>query len=122
MSLKNESGRFPVRFLSNIDFQTHRAMVGAHDISIDGGIGDLFCDPVGYQEIVNTPSGVVLPGVEPVAPPAVDAGGIGIQIPESVGEACSQGLGEAVSFLVRETCVPPVGGRILQVYFLVGNV
>ena len=61
-----------------IDLQTHGAVVGAKDILVDGGGGDLVRDPVGDQEIVDAPANVLFPGLEHVAPPGVALRGIGI--------------------------------------------
>ena len=53
-------------------------MVGTENIVENGGGCNLILDPVRYDKIVDAPACVVLPGIEPVAPPAVNAGGIGI--------------------------------------------
>ena len=73
-----QKGRLMPSFLSDRKIQTHRAVVGAQDILVDGCFFDLFPDPVGDQKIVDTPACVLLPGLEHVAPPGVALRGIGI--------------------------------------------
>ena len=82
-----------------IDFQPHGAVVGAEDVGIDRGGGDLFGDAVGHQEIVDAPAGIIGPGVEHVAPPAVGPGGVGIQVAEGIRKARLQQTAEALSLI-----------------------
>ena len=63
---------------SNIQFQAHGAVVGAKNIGVDGGIGDPILHPVGDQKVVDAPAGVLLSGLEHIAPPGVAANRIGI--------------------------------------------
>ena len=70
-----------------MDVKSHRAVVAADDLRADVGVVDVFPDPVGAQEIVDTPAGVVGPGVAPVAPPGIRALQIGIKEAEGVGKA-----------------------------------
>ena len=43
-------------------------------------------------------------------------------MPEGVCEAACQELRELAPFLIGEACIPAVGLRVLQVYFLVGDI
>ena len=83
-------------------------MIGALDLMINRRVFDLSAEPVGAQEIVDPPSGIVLPRFVHVAPPGIAAGGIGIQVAEGVREAGLQELAEALPLLVGEACVAPV--------------
>lgn len=58
---------------SGPDLQRNRAVVTAEDIGVDGGGDDPFLKTVGCQKIIDPPSGVVLSGVETIAPPGVGA-------------------------------------------------
>ena len=62
-------------------------MVAARDLAPDVGAFDLVLQPVGDDKIVDAPSGVVLPGIEAIAPPGVCAGLIRIEIPEGIRKA-----------------------------------
>ena len=62
-------------------------VVRAEDVPIDGGVRHLLTQAIGHQKVVDAPPGVVLPGVEAVAPPGVGAGDAGVPIPEGIGEA-----------------------------------
>ena len=63
---------------SNVQFQTHGAVVGAEDVGIDGCSRDFVFEPVGNEEIVDAPAGILLPGLEHIAPPGITANSIGI--------------------------------------------
>ena len=105
-----------------VDFQTHRAVVGAEDIAVNGGSGDFVRNAVGYQEIVDAPAGVILPGLEHIAPPGIGTGGVRVQIAEAVRKAAAEQHSEGFPFFVGESGIAPVGGRILQVDFLVCHI
>ena len=97
-------------------------MVRTQNIGIDGSGSNTVFDPVGYKKIIDPPSGVIFPGIEPVAPPAVHTDGIGIAEPEGVCKTGIQKISEAFPFFVRESGIAPVGGGILQVDFLMGHI
>ena len=99
-------------FWSELDFQTHRAVVGTQHILIDGGGGDLLRQAVGYQKIVDAPACIVGSGVKAIAPPGVGSGGIGIPETEGVCEAAVQELREALPLFVGESGVAAVGSRV----------
>ena len=67
--------------------KSNGAVVRTEDLVIDGGVLNLRSQPVGDQEVVDTPAGVVLPGFEHIAPSGVSTHSIGIQMAEGVGEA-----------------------------------
>ena len=97
-------------------------MIGSENIRINRRCGNLFRQSVGHQEIIDSPSCIVFPGIEPVAPPAVHSRGIGIAEPEGIRKTCLQELAEAFPLLIGKTGIPPVAGGILQIDFLMGNI
>ena len=97
-------------------------MVRAQDLMIDRRSRDLFLDAVGDKEIVDPPSGVVLAGLEHVAPPGVGTLCIRVAETETVRKTGIQKLGKAAALFVRETGITTVGCGIFQVNFLVGNI
>ena len=92
-----------------LNTQLDGTVVAAVDLAQDGCAFDLLSNAIGDQEVVDAPAGVVLAGVEAVAPPAVSAGHVGMAIPKCIGKTRVQKLGKALAFLVRETCILPVG-------------
>ena len=96
-------------------------MVAAHDFGVDGGVGDLAEEALAGDEVVDAPSGVLLPGLEAVGPPGVgDLGGV--EGAEGVDEAAAEQLAELRALLVGEAGIAAVGLRVFQVYLLVGHV
>ena len=89
-------------------------MVGTHHLGQAAGGDDLVLYPVGHQEIVDAPPGVVLPGFEAAAPPGICPDKIGMQVAEAVGEAGVQQPGELFPFLVGKTRTAPVGPGFLE--------
>ena len=108
--------------VSDIQFKSHRAMVRTEDFGVNRCCCDFISDPVGYQKIVDSPSCVVLTGIEAVTPPAVCSGYIGVSEPESIREACFQQLSEAFTLLVRETRIAAVAGGVLQIDLVVRHI
>ena len=72
----------------------------------------------GHDEVVDTPSGVLLACTESVRPPRV-GGVVGMQRTERIDESVGKELCHLLAFLVGESGVLAVGLGILQVYFLV---
>ena len=97
-------------------------MVAAGDLRPDVRAFDAGHQPLGDNEVVDAPSGVVLPGVEAVAPPRVGAGAVGVQGAERVHKAALQQLGHLAPFLIGEAGIHSVGLGILQVDLLMGHV
>src|SRR5699024_7740685 len=108
-SLRLLEGRGP----SHRQRQGHRAVVAALDLAVDVRPGDLLRQPPGDDEVVDAPPGVVLPGVEAVAPPAVGPGLVRVEVAEGVHEPRLQQLRHLPPLLVGEPGVAPVGPRIL---------
>ena len=79
-------------------------------------------EPVGGEEIVDAPPGVVFSGVETIAPPGIGYGEVRMEPAEGVGKAAGEQLGELLPLLVGEAGIAPVGFRIFQVDLLVGHV
>ena len=79
---------------------------------MNASLAHLFSQVIGYQKVINSPSGVVFPGVEAVAPPAVGPGQIWVEVAEGVGEASFQQPGKALPLFVGETGVATVGARV----------
>ena len=107
---------------SEFQFQPNRTVVGTENIGINRRGLDPVCKTVRDQKIVDAPAGVVLPGIEPVAPPAVDACGIRIEMTEGIGETGFQKLSEAFPLLIGEAGVSTVGRGVLQVNLLMGHI
>ena len=97
-------------------------MVGAIDLRVDFGLLDLFGKAGGYAEIVDAPSCVLLPRVEPVRPPGISAGSVRIQIAEGINEACIQQFAEFAAFLIRKTGLSTIGLRVFQVNLLMRHI
>ena len=78
-------------------------------------------DPFADNEIVNSPTRVLFPGVEAVAPPGVfDL--LGIKGPVDVDEAVAQQVGEGLAFFFCESGVVGIALGVLEVDGLVGDV
>ena len=73
-----------------VDVQLNGAVVAAKNIRVDLGVPQFRLQPVRGDKVVNTPTGVLLSGVEHIAPPAVYAGGIRVKVAESIGESAAQ--------------------------------
>src|SRR5699024_11722720 len=101
-----------------VQFQLHRAVIGTEYIGVNARLAHPVLYIVGYQKIINSPTGVVLPRLKTVAPPAVHPGGIGVQVTEGVGESGVQQPGEALPLLIRKTGVSPIRAGILQINLL----
>ncbi len=97
-------------------------MVGAHDIRKDGSGSDIFHNTARNKEIVDTPPHILLTRTTAVAPPAVGATGIGMQLAETVGESCMQQLAEAGALLVGKSGITPVRTRIGKIYLLMCHI
>ena len=78
-------------------------MVAAHHIHQDRGGLYFFGNAVADQKIVDTPAGVLLPGLKPVRPPGINSRLIRIEIPPGIGKTGCQQLRELFSLLIRET-------------------
>ena len=97
-------------------------MIAAVDLREDIRPGDVLRQPLGNEEVVNPPPGVVLPGVEAVAPPAVCPGAVWVQAAEGVHKPGGKKLRHLLALLVGKAGIAPVGARVLQVDLLVGHV
>ena len=97
-------------------------MIGAVDIGQYLRILDLIDDTVGYDEVVDAPSGVVLAGVEAVAPPRIHALGVGVEAAPCVGEARFQNSSHLAAFFIGESGVLAVGLGIFEVDLLMRDV
>ena len=98
------------------------AVVGAWDICVDFGIGQLLCEAFGDNKVVDAPAGVLFSGPEPVGPPGVDAFQIRVEMAEGVYKARFQHMGHFGTLLVGEACIFPVGLGILQINLFVGHI
>ena len=97
-------------------------MIRTWDLVVDGCGGDPVTDAVGYQKIVDPPSGIVLTGIEHIAPPGVRSGSIRIQMTERICETGVQKFAKALPLFVREAGVASVGTGILQVDLPVSDI
>ena len=62
-------------------------MVASNNFRVDFCAGHLVLYAVGNEEIVDPPACVLFTGVESVLPPAVDSGGVGVEVAETVRES-----------------------------------
>ena len=92
------------------------------NIGEDAGILYPRHQPFGHQKIVNTPSRILFPRVEPVAPPRIRPFQARMQTPEGIREACAQQFGHLSALLVGEPSVAAVGFRVFQVDFFMGDI
>ena len=97
-------------------------MVAAKNIRVDLGVLQFRLQPVRGDKVVNTPTGILLSGVEHIAPPAVYAGGIRVKVAESIGKSAIQQGGHFASLFIGKTGVFVVGLWILQVDLPVGHI
>ena len=67
--------------------QFYRTMVGPHYLAVNLRILQILFQGRRGDEIINSPSGILLSGVKAVGPPRVDALGIRIKMAERIGEA-----------------------------------
>jgi len=88
-------------------------VVGTLYLGVYLGIGYLWQQPLGGDEVVDAPSGVLLAGLEAVRPPGV-GDLLGIQRAEGVDEAASQQVGEGLALLIRKTGIHAVGLGVLH--------
>ena len=56
---------------SQVQVELDGTVVGAEDFGVDFGGGDFVLEGVGDEEVVETPSDVLLAGVEAVGPPGI---------------------------------------------------
>ena len=115
-------GSFVFFCFSQCHLDLDGAVVAAHDVGVDCGGLELGLEAVGAEPVVDAPAGVLLAGMESVAPPGVDVGCVGEEMTEGVGEPCGEQFGELGTLLVGETCVEMVGFGVLDVDFLVRHV
>ena len=97
-------------------------MVAAEVLRVDEAVLHTVAEAVGAEKIVDTPTGVLLSGVEHIAPPAVRALPIRIEQAEAVGEAGGEKLRHFASLLVGEAGVAAVRLVVFEVDFLVGDI
>ena len=80
-------------------------MVGTKHIGVNRGSCNSVGKPPGYQEIINPPPGVILPGVEHVAPPGVRTDGIRVKEAERIRKARLKEPYEAFPFLIGKNSI-----------------
>ena len=83
-------------------------MIAAEHIVMEYHIFDFVLDVIGRDKVVDPPSCIILPGIEPVAPPGIGPFPIRVKMAEGIGEAGLQQLLELRPFLVGEPGIPPV--------------
>ena len=96
-------------------------MVASHNLGVDGGSADLGEEPLGGDEVVDAPTGILLAGTEAVAPPRV-GDVVGVKGAEGVDESAAEQGGELLALFVGESCIAAVGLGVLQVDFLMCHV
>ena len=96
-------------------------MVASHNLGVDGGSADLGEQPLGGDEVVDAPTGILLAGTEAVAPPRV-GDVVGVKGAEGVNESAAEQGGELLALFVGESCIAAVALGVLQVDFLMCHV
>ena len=81
------------------DIEAYGAMIAAHNVAKDIGGGNGRQKLIRHEEIINTPSHVLLSRLESVRPPGIPDG-IGIKAAEGVLKACGKKLVKLTSLLV----------------------
>ena len=87
-------------------------MVGTQHFGINGSFGDPVSQTIRYDEIVDPPSGIIFPGIEPITPPAIGSGHIRVQLSEGIRKAPAEKISKGLPLLVREACISPVGAGV----------
>ena len=88
-------------------------MVAPHHIHQNLCFLDLIGQAAADEEIVDPPACVPLTGTEAHAPPAVHAGGVGVQVAEGIRKARGQQLAQLAALLVREARRAAIGAGVL---------
>lgn len=108
---------YPTGFPRHIHLQHkhHRAVVGTHDIRENLRLLNTVGSELRDQEVVQTPSGVLLSGLKAVRPPGI-LYRIRMQKAERIRKATGQKLLELCPLLRRESSVLYVRLRILDIH------
>ena len=97
-------------------------MVAAKVLRVDETVLHPVAKAVRAEKIVYAPAGVLLSGVEHIAPPAVSAGFIRIEQAEAVGKAGGEKLRHFAPLLVGEAGVAAVRLVVFEVDFIVSDI
>ena len=89
-ALPNESRAMLSLHLKNLKF--HRAMIGTKDLRVDFCVFQLGFQCFRHEKIVDTPAGVLLPGMETIGPPGINTRFFRIKVPESIHKALFEKL------------------------------
>ena len=96
-------------------------MVAAHDVGVYFGVLNMLQQTLGGDEVVDAPAGILLAGMEAVAPPGV-GDLVGIERAEGVDESLGEELAEFLALLIGEAGIAAVGLGVLDVNLLMGHV
>ena len=105
-----------------IKAETDRTVVASHNIRKYFRISDGRSDTVRHQEIVNTPSRIILSCVIHIGPPCIRAGLFRIQLTESISKSRIKQSRKLFPLLWRKSCISDIALRILQIDLLVCNI
>ena len=97
-------------------------MIRPEHLRVDLRFFDQWGDAVRDDKVVDPPADVLVPRVEPVAPPGIGVGLVWIKIAERIGETGGEQVAEFAALLVGKAGVAAVGLRVLEVDLLVRDV
>ena len=97
------------------------AVVGALDVGVDEGVGEMGTETIGDDEIIDTPTGVLLTRLKTVRPPGIfDL--LRIEVAESIRKTCIQQVRELRPLLISETRIMTIRLGILDVNLLMRHI
>ena len=89
--------------------QFYRTMVGPHYLAVNLRILQILFQGRRGDEIINSPSGILLSCLKSVRPPGVGALKLRIKVTKCINKSSFQSSGKAGSLFICEACVHPVG-------------
>ena len=96
-------------------------MVATEYLSMNSGIVETLEQTIGDHEIVDTPAGILLAGLETVGPPGVFHL-FRILIAEGICEATGQQVAELLTLLIGEAGIAAISLGVLDIYLLMGHI
>ena len=100
----------------------NRAMVASVILGIDKAVFNLFGKTFGTDEIIDSPSRILFPCVEHIAPPGIGIAFFRIEITECIRKTRSEKFGHFGTFFVGESGVSAVGFIVFKVDLVMGDV
>ena len=97
--------------------QLYRAVVASHNLCPNIRFRNKGCDSIRHKKIIDAPAGIFLPGMEHIAPPAVNARCIRMQISECIRKPRGKQLCHFGALFIAESCISTVGFWIFSNLF-----